>query len=587
MRLRFRANITVWLTLLVLLPLLPLLGFSTYSAYRYTEELRLAVENELRQRTEGLAHEVSDRLAKKLGLMASLALSESALEGDLPALYKSARRTQDAYPGISAITLTSPDKRTLFSTLQPYGEPLESNQGAAVQSVFATGKSVISAPFRSAVSGQMVVALGVPVIHDGKTVYCLQAILDTDVFNKIITPERLPPGWFAAVINREGFLVARSHEPRRYVGEQGSPGVLDALRTNYFGLWEGITKEGVRTQTVMRTVGAWNWFVVLGVPIGTLNKPLNQEITQLALIGSLLLALGILAAMGGALLIRQALHDTVKSTQAVLRGEPPNAGRTGVNELDQMHAALTQVDEYSRLLEQRVTLRTAELVKAKERIAQFAIQLEDSVESERQRISREVHDQIGAVLTGIKLILNSLPKGSLVETQQKSMVEALDAGVATARRITAELRPPLLDDLGLQAATEQLLENTFGDSAVDFAARLTDYACLSERQSLAVYRIFQEACTNVIRHAHASHFVVAGQKKSDNVYEITMTDDGVGMPSTPPRQGALGVVGMQERAELLGGTLDIATQAQKGVVLVLRLPIASHMIDASDENPAA
>jgi hypothetical protein len=98
MRLRFRANITVWLTLLVLLPLLPLLGFSTYSAYRYTEELRLAVENELRQRTEGLAHEVSDRLAKKLGLMASLTLSGSALEGDLPALYKSARRTQDAYP---------------------------------------------------------------------------------------------------------------------------------------------------------------------------------------------------------------------------------------------------------------------------------------------------------------------------------------------------------------------------------------------------------------------------------------------------------------------------------------------------------
>lgn len=582
---KIRASITAWLLLLVLLPTLPLAIFSVYSSYRYAEERRVAIESELIERSDALSAEVRDRLARSLGYAQSLALSHVAQSGNIEELYRFAKRIQELDTDIAAVSLIAPDNQMLFLTLRPFGQKFPTGEISAVRKVFETAKPVLSAPFKSPISDNTVIALGIPVMRDGKVAYCLRAIIRTELLNKLLQPSQLPDGWIASLVGQDGILVARSHFPERFVGQIASAELVQALNNKTSGLWDGVSKEGIPTRTILRPVGNSGWYLGLGVPKETLLEPLKRDVLINVLGGVALLLVGVGSALLISRQISKSLRQIVEASQAVLLGALPPTGSSGIVELDQMRETLMEVDEYGRLLEQQVAVRTQELVEAKDRISSFATQLEDSVEAERQRISREVHDQIGAVLTGIKMIFRSLPKGSIPEVHEKGLVEALDVGVATARRIAAELRPPLIDDLGLQAAVEQLLETSLSPSRLLYSVNLADCEYLSKRQTLGAYRIIQEACTNVVRHSGAAHFAIKGSRIAPDAYEITMTDDGVGMPSEPARKGSLGMTGMVERTELMGGKLTAVGAPQNGVTLTLVLPLTAETPD--HENSAA
>jgi len=580
-----RASITAWLLLLVLLPTLPLAIFSVYSSYRYAEERRNAIETELVERGDSLAAELRDRLDKSLGYMQSLALSNVAQDGDIEGLYKFARRIQELDTDIAAVSLIAPDNQMLFLTLRPFGQQFPTSDIPAVRKVFETARPTLSAPFKSPIRDLTVVALGVPIMRDGKVAYCLRAIIRTEVLNELLRPTQFPDGWIASLVAQNGILIARSHSPERFVGQIAPPLLIEALNNKPSGIWDGVSKEGVQTRTILRPIGDSGWFLSLGVPKETLLQPLKREVLANALRGTVLLLIGVGSALLVSRRISKSLRQTVEASKAVLIGAPPTTAFSGIAELDQMRGTLMEVDEYGRLLEAQVTVRTKELQEAKDRISSFATQLEDSVEAERRRISREVHDQIGAVLTGIKMIFRGLPKGSIPEMHEKGLLEALDVGVATARRIAAELRPPLIDDLGLQAAVEQLLETSLAPIKILYSVNLDGCECLSERLTLGAYRIIQEACTNVVRHSGAAHFAIKGSRIAPDAYEITMTDDGVGMPSEPARKGSLGMTGMLERTELMGGKLTTVGAPQNGVTLTLVLPLTAETPD--HENSAA
>lgn len=584
---KIRAGIITWLLLLVLLPSLPLLIFASYSAYRYADERRSGIETELITRANTLAANVRQVLARNFGYITSLAASDAATRGDVEGLYHIARRVRDSNPEIIAVTLIDKDGKMLFLSTLPFGQTAPTAQIAAVHEVFRTGKPVASSVFHSPINERFLVALAVPVMQNGRVAYCLRAIVSVDTINAVISPDTLPPGWVAAVTDSGGRIIARSLSPEQFIGQQGSPQLVTAIQEQTETLWEGVTKEGIVTQAALRPIGTWGWHLALGVPKASLSAPWKQDVLILVGLGGTMLSLGLALAVWLSRHISLSLRDTVRATRAVLRGETAASHSAGITELDQMHRALTEVEEYGRLLEQRVDERTRELQSAKERISRFADQLERGVEGERQRISREVHDQIGAVLTGIKMIFRGLPEGVLPREQEHTLIEALDQGVATARRIASELRPPLIDDLGLQAAVEQLLESSFRGNGIVHAVRLDNANRLNERQALAAYRIIQEASTNVLRHARASHFAVTGRLEDNSRYGITIMDDGIGMSAPAARPGALGVTGMRERAELLGGTLSIGNAPQGGgVILTLQIPLSRPDGEASHEDPA-
>lgn len=243
----------------------------------------------------------------------------------------------------------------------------------------------------------------------------------------------------------------------------------------------------------------------------------------------------------------------------------------------------------NRTLDARVRERTAELSAARDRIAGFAGELERGIEAERRRLSREVHDQIGQVFSAIRMIVRGLPANALPADQAEVLEQAVDMGVATARRIAGELRPPLLDDLGLPAAVTHFAERLFAPAGIDCEVALAGGEALGEAESLAVFRILQEACSNILRHAGARRVAIRGGVDG-NAYRIEVDDDGGGLGAAPARAGALGIVGMQERAALLGGTVRVEAAPGGGVRVGIAMPLPSPRVAGQnaghDEAPA-
>jgi PAS domain S-box-containing protein len=221
----------------------------------------------------------------------------------------------------------------------------------------------------------------------------------------------------------------------------------------------------------------------------------------------------------------------------------------------------------------------AEIRRAHEQQRELAAAMHGVREAERTRIARELHDELGQALTGLKMDVELLARTAPAERADllervAAMRELLDATVATTRRISADLRPLVLDDLGLGAAAEWLVQSVVQRSRL--ACELdVDPACaqLGEPYASALFRIMQESLTNTVRHARARRVEVRLQQV-DGVAVLTVSDDGIGMDGTArAKPRSFGLRGISERALLLGGSVNITSEPGAGTDLVARIPI--------------
>lgn len=231
-----------------------------------------------------------------------------------------------------------------------------------------------------------------------------------------------------------------------------------------------------------------------------------------------------------------------------------------------------QLREANHDLEGRVAERTSALEDARDRLSRFAAGQEQAIEDERRRIAREVHDQIGQVFSAIKLMTTAAPGTSFAEGQKHAVLEALDLGIDSTRRITAELRPPLLDDLGLPAALKHYADRIARPASLAIEVDVRDHQAIGKARALALFRIAQEALTNVVRHAGASTVAIRGERDGDR-YRFVVADNGKGLPAEATRPGALGLVGMCERAAMLGGRCEFDSLAGAGLAVTVDFPI--------------
>src|SRR6266478_892451 len=295
------------------------------------------------------------------------------------------------------------------------------------------------------------------------------------------------------------------------------------------------------------------------------------------------------------------IFDVVRTHQfAIARRQ----GEWEVIETPELIQAKQEIKRLNEELEQRVIERTSELRVANEELRKeiaerkqveadlritseqlraLSARLQSAREEEGTRIAREIHDEIGSMLTGLKWDLEeisrmlSTPPGesqlAVMREKVRALIKLTDMSVSTLRRIASELRPSVLDDLGLAAAIEW--------QAQQFQAR-TGIVCvcdcslerveLNEEQSTAVFRILQEALTNVLRHAQATKVEIKISKEN-GYFGLSVSDNGKGiMESVKSEQQSLGILGMRERAHLIGGEIDIKGFEGKGTVVDLRVP---------------
>jgi two-component system CheB/CheR fusion protein len=227
--------------------------------------------------------------------------------------------------------------------------------------------------------------------------------------------------------------------------------------------------------------------------------------------------------------------------------------------------------------------RVAEL----DQLRQWAGRLETVREEERARLSRDVHDELGGSLTGLKMQLYQLrarltPEQAPQREHIQTMADSIDGLIDFVRRIAANLRPLLLDDFGLLAAMEWQLAEFRQQTGLRTRIQASDTELTMAPETLnTVFRIFQEALTNVARHAQATEVEVTLEARQGEL-QLQVRDNGLGIaPAALAGQGSLGIMGMRERAHQAGGQLDISGSPGQGTTVRLRLPRSGTGIDAS------
>ena len=240
-------------------------------------------------------------------------------------------------------------------------------------------------------------------------------------------------------------------------------------------------------------------------------------------------------------------------------------------------ASSSFTDDDVRLTESLAT-RAASAVDLSERVSRDAVRrVVEAQELERARLARELHDETGQALTSILLGLKALEERVGTADGGAAITELRDLVVATlqdVRRLAVELRPAALDDFGLVPALERLRDTTTeqGRIAVELKSDLDDRRRLPAETETALYRIVQEALTNVLKHADATRVTVR-LRLHEKAVELVVQDNGAGFDPGAVRDGGLGLVGMRERVALLGGRMVVESSEGAGTMLKAEVPL--------------
>jgi signal transduction histidine kinase len=202
--------------------------------------------------------------------------------------------------------------------------------------------------------------------------------------------------------------------------------------------------------------------------------------------------------------------------------------------------------------------------------------LNDIRENERALISREIHDQIGQSLTALKLDLNWMYK--YINTKPEAvakhvgMIELVSNAIKDVQRISSDLRPGILDDLGLATAIEWYTGEFEERTGIRCSLKLDDSVFGDSQKNLVFFRVLQEALTNVIRHANASSVTIKLHQTQRGT-TLTIQDNGIGITAEMIESTkALGLIGMRERVRQFNGKIDISSKKGDGTKLTIFIP---------------
>ena len=355
----------------------------------------------------------------------------------------------------------------------------------------------------------------------------------------------------------------------------------------------------------IEVAGARLGTVFLGYSYSAVANEIATAQRQIILIGLVTIIIGGIVAYFLATFISRPIQRITEAMEQVANGEMSSPLMIKRNDeigtlADSFNKMAEDLGRHRKNLEVLVVARTAALASANEQLHQeitdrkraeeglkqsqeqlrdLAMHLQHIREEERSRIAREIHDELGQALTALKMDVHWL--GSRLSTDHqvlmdkiKAMSRIIDTTVQAVRRISSELRPGLLYDLGLTAAIEWHAQDFCSRAGLqcDIQSEPEDII-LDQSRSIALFRIFQEALTNIARHAHATQVEVILEENPDNV-EMEIRDNGEGITAAQlAASGSFGILGIRERVHSLGGKLRISGAPEQGTTVYVSLPL--------------
>ncbi len=357
---KFRPGILSWLFALVLLTGLPLVGYLVYTVRSMGEQHQDFVLANMERRSESISGEVSQLVVRSVGALSTLANSDDVARGDLRSLYDYAQRIILTNEAFRAITLVDTQDRMAFLTLLPFGDDMPvPEQLDAHHQVLQTGKPQTLGVFPSPVAARVVTAVAVPVFKGGKVAYSLRMIILPEHLSRLLIAQRLPADWIAVLSDAQGRTLARSKDPREYVGKPAGPALTAAIQRGGIQHFSTTTRDGIRVRSVVRPVEGTNWFLTLGVPEASLYTPVSRALNQAYAAGLLALALSLVLAYFFSNWLAREAQWVVDSALGVRNGNLPAPMTHRIGEfarlrrwLEDMHLAREDSAQALRLARQ-------------------------------------------------------------------------------------------------------------------------------------------------------------------------------------------------------------------------------------------
>jgi signal transduction histidine kinase len=407
--------------------------------------------------------------------------------------------------------------------------------------------------------------------------------LDLGWLSKMPHQSDLPNGFSLLVTDGDGRVLAWGDPARPdVVGAVDAriAGVSELSRSQHGRMLE-VDGAGVRRYFVATPLEATGLFAVVGLPYDSVLRRVNETFYRT------LIGLGVLLLFTVAAVFIAAEFGILRGVRSLARA----AQRLGAGDLTARAAVPRGHIEFSSLamafntMADSLAARHHEAVDAQARLRALAGRLQVVRETEAARISRDLHDEIGQVLTSLKIDLSRLPLRCAESERYESCAAALkediatmsqqiDAAVDFVRHISSDLRPGVLDKLGLTAALEWQARETEARTNLVIQMEADDIGPrLDERFSVTLFRIAQEALTNVVRHAEA-HVVEISLVATEEAIVLTVQDDGKGIPADSLESNeSVGLIGMRERAILINGQLSIHGVPGQGTTVSVTVPL--------------
>jgi two-component sensor histidine kinase len=305
-----------------------------YSGYRAERD---AMDLRLQETARALGLSLDREIEKSEMALRVLALSPYIASGDFAAFHQQAREAGLA--DLEWVALVGADGTMRLNTRVPYGSPVPDSIRPETLKVLETRKAQLSDLHAGPATGQAVITFDVPVIIDEKVAYVLSAAIGTEIFQQLITDQRIAESWTAAVIDRGGRVVARSRAPERYVGQIASPIVRDAVASSSEGRFQSVTFDNIPVRTYFSKSATYGWAFILSVPGTEIAASLQRSVFWLVVLAGCIFIAAILAGVLSRL-VAKPVDQLVSAAHALGTGQAVTGATTHVLEFDTIQKAL-------------------------------------------------------------------------------------------------------------------------------------------------------------------------------------------------------------------------------------------------------
>jgi signal transduction histidine kinase len=416
--------------------------------YSYERQQESARQNTLAT-TRALTQAVDRQLAIGRTALQALATSPYLTNGDLAAFDVQARQALPELPG-NNIVVSDASGQQLLNTLRVLGEPLPRHGNPSqLQRVFQTGQPVVSDLYVGPVAHQPVIGIDVPVRRDGRVAYVLSMGFFPTRLAEILMRQQLPASWVVAIFDSQGTVVARTHNPDRYVGQKGAPALVSRLAQDMEGELELVTLDGFHVQTVFSRSSQSNWSVAIGIPSAEFQAPLRSSMLWIVAGTLVLLALGIALARVLAGRIQRAIRALIPPAVALAHGEPVKIAPLDLVEAEEVANAMASASKVLRDREEILAVVTHDLRSPLNTMIMLATAAEleaRRLDAERLRASASLMRETAQGMSGLVDDLLAIT----VAHRGRSMLKMARVNAANVLAKALQAARPQLEHAGLE-----------------------------------------------------------------------------------------------------------------------------------------